>query len=74
MIVTRTSMISGITRERDIPISQGQYDRITLGNDLIQKIVPNLSLSDREFIINGITDEEWESIFGVDDNEYDEST
>jgi hypothetical protein len=32
--------------------------------ELIQNIVPNLSMSDREFLMTGITNEEWIRMFG----------
>jgi hypothetical protein len=32
--------------------------------ELIQNIVPNLSMADREFLMTGITNEEWIRAFG----------
>ena len=62
MKITRTSMYSGITRTRDLPIVQAQIDAWQSGT-LIQTAFPDLSDSDREFIITGITADEWIEMF-----------
>ncbi len=59
MIITRKSIISGIERTKDIDITQEELDRIANG-EYIQNVVPHISPSNREFIMTGITDEEWE--------------
>lgn len=59
MKIIRVSKWSGIERTREIDITQEQLDR-WIGGEVIQKVVPHLSDSDREFIISGMTDEEWE--------------
>ena len=66
MIVTRISQHSGIKRSMDLPITKQQiwaYDR----GALLQDAFPNLDADQREFIKTGITKEEWEEIFGPDD-------
>jgi hypothetical protein len=71
MIVTRTSMISGITHHREIDVTQEQLDDWANGA-LIQDVMPHLDVDDCEFIMTGITPTEWESVFGTDDgDEYD---
>jgi hypothetical protein len=62
MIITRTSTLSGKTRSRDLPITHEQY-MAWRGGEYIQDAMPQLSDSDREFIISGITDEEWDAAF-----------
>ena len=62
MKITRTSMYSGITRTRDLPIVQAQLDAYNEGV-LVQNAFPDLSDSDREFIITGITADEWIEMF-----------
>lgn len=66
MIITRTSPFSGITRMREITVTQEQLDRWHAG-ELIQNVMPNLSADDREFLMTGITAEEWDTAFGEDD-------
>jgi len=54
----RKSMLSGVTRSRDIDVTEEEYDRWRSGM-LIQRAMPHLSDVDREFIMTGITEEEW---------------
>ena len=63
MLIERTSMISRITRTRDLDITAEQVERYFNTHDLIQDVFPNLSASDREFFKTGITDDEWDSMF-----------
>jgi hypothetical protein len=62
MRILRTSPVSGKTRILDIDISQEQLTAWEQG-ELIQRAAPHLSEDDREFIITGITSDEWDSIF-----------
>jgi hypothetical protein len=66
MIIMRTSPFTGITRMREITVTQEQLDRWQAG-ELIQNAMPNLSADDREFVMTGITAEEWDEVFGEDD-------
>ena len=61
MQVTRTSIISNMTRTVELDITQKQLDDYKNGV-LLQDAFPNLSPSEREFIKSGITDSEWESL------------
>jgi hypothetical protein len=63
MIVVRTSPFTGETRGRDLPITQEQIDAWKSGV-LIQNAFPQLSASAKEFILTGMTDEEWDELFG----------
>jgi hypothetical protein len=67
MLITRKSQISGIVRSKEINITPEQLKAWENGA-LIQRVVPQLSESDREFIISGSTDEEWEETFKREDN------
>jgi hypothetical protein len=66
MVITRISPFTGITRMREITVTQEQLDRWQAG-ELIQNAMPNLSADDREFVMTGITAEEWDEAFGEDD-------
>ena len=67
MIIICTSPISGITRSVEIPCTQEQMDAYRNGA-LIQDAFPNLTADQREFILTGITKEEWDDTFaGIDD-------
>ena len=63
MIFTRKSIISGIKRDMDLPVTQEQYDRYKSGW-YVQDAFSNLSDDEREFIISGVTAEEWSNTFG----------
>lgn len=71
MIITRTSKLTGVVHTLDLPITQGQLNSWKLGS-LIQDVMPNLSPSQREFLITGITEEEWSSLL-YDNDEEDEA-
>lgn len=66
MKITRTSMMSGITRTLDIPVTMNQLQEHASGG-LIQKVMSNLSEDDREFILTGMTAEEWDEGFLYED-------
>lgn len=70
MKITRTSMMSGITRTKDIDVTQEELDAWE-GGALIQNVMPHLTDSEREFILTGITDDEWGSLYA--EEEYDDN-
>jgi hypothetical protein len=66
MNVTKRSILSGVETTLNIDITPEQLLRIEnrmSTSELIQNIVPNLPLSDREFLISGITDADWDKMF-----------
>ena len=67
MKVTRTSSYSGVTRTLDLPITSEGLMRWEAGVTLIQNEFPHLSPDQREFIMSGITKEEWDEIFSEGD-------
>lgn len=72
MEITRKSLVSGITRTIDLPITQEQVDR-WLGGENIQRVFTNLTDDEREFLLTGITADEWDETFPEEDpDEYDE--
>ena len=62
MLIERTSMVTGITRSMELPITKEQWAAFQNGA-LVQNAFPHLSPDEREFIITGITKEEWDDIF-----------
>ncbi len=66
MLITRTSLATGIERTIDFPVTKEQMDRFCFGDELIQNIFPELDADQREFILTGITPDEWETLFGND--------
>lgn len=62
MKITRRSLITGIKRVKEIDCTQEEYD-FWMGGALAQDAFPNLSADDREFIMSGITPDEWDETF-----------
>lgn len=58
MKITKTSMLSGKTRELDIPVTEEQL-KLWKSGVLIQDAMPNLDQDQREFIMTGSTPEDW---------------
>jgi hypothetical protein len=66
MEIVRQSQLSGSINVMEIDITEEQLERVEnrrINGELIQNIVPNLSKEDREFLMSGITPEEWELTF-----------
>lgn len=59
MKITRTSILSNVTRTREINITEAELEQLRLGRN-VQWLLPHLSADDREFLITGITQEEWD--------------
>ena len=70
MIISRKSMLTGVERQRDLPITKDEYRRWAEGES-IQRVWPHLSADDREFIISGVTSEEWDQLVPKDEEEED---
>jgi len=62
MIIRRRSMFSGHENTMDLPVTQEQLDRWADG-ELVQSVFSFLSPAEREFIMTGVTDEEWNQAF-----------
>jgi hypothetical protein len=54
------SRLSGLAHEREIDVTQEQID-LWSGGALIQVAMPNLSRAEREFLMTGATQEEWDT-------------
>ena len=63
MLITRVSPVSGKTNSKEIDVTQEQLDSYLVHGEFIQKAMPHLSPADREFILSGITEEEWDDMF-----------
>jgi len=66
MIVTRRSPLTGVIRTRSLPITDQQLVNWE-GGMLAQDAFPQLSADEREFIMTGITPEEWDRFMGGED-------
>lgn len=61
MKIKRQSPMTGITNELDLPITPQQWDDYCMGA-LIQDAMPHLTSAQREFIILGCTDADWDTM------------
>ena len=61
MLIKRRSPFSGKENERDIPVNDYQMKMWMKGTP-IQIAMPNISADDREFILSGITPDEWDKM------------
>jgi len=69
MLITRKSRLSGIVHTMDIPCTPDQLNLYETGTVLIQNAMPDVPAELREFVISGITPNEWESMFSNLEND-----
>ena len=67
MLITRQSSWSGKVRTLDIPVTYEQLYEWERGT-LIQNAMPNLTADQREFLMTGVTAEEWDEMFERDED------
>jgi len=63
MLITRKSPFSGKVSSMEIDVSDEQMEAWQEGM-LIHRAMPNLTPDEREFIMTGITKEDWNATFG----------
>ena len=66
MKITRASELTGVTRTRELPVTEEQL-KVWQDGMLIQAAMPNLDDNQREFIKTGITEEEWANLWTEDE-------
>jgi len=66
LTVTKTSRLSGTNNTLVLDMTIEQYDDWQNGV-LIQNAMPQLSRDEREFLMTGITPEEWHATYGEED-------
>jgi hypothetical protein len=69
MLITKRSSLTGNSHSREINVTQAQLDSWASGM-FIQNAMPNLSTDDREFLMTGVTPEEWDKYI-KNDEDYD---
>lgn len=73
MKISRISQLTGKSHEMDLPITMEQIVAWKQGQH-IQEAMAHLTPDQREFLITGITPEEWETLFGPEGPEDEEPT
>lgn len=56
--------LTGKTNSMVLDVTQDQLDRFERGQGYVQDIFPNLTATEREFLLTGMTAEEQKEIFG----------
>ena len=64
MLIKRISTLTGITRELDIPVTVEELFLWRVKGAHIQDAMPHLTADEREFLMTGVTPEEWHNAFG----------
>ena len=59
MKITKKSPFTGKVQTRDLPITRERIVEWQNNNTMIQEAFPDLDASQREFLMSGITAEEW---------------
>jgi hypothetical protein len=63
-VITKQSMFSGKENTLSITAPAADWALFDAGTELIQHALPTLTQSEREFLITGCTDAEWNELFG----------
>ena len=71
MELYRTSMFSGVEHQMDLQITAAQLQRWEEG-ELIQNVFPDLTRGQREFIMTGMTEDEWQHFSNAMEEMYNE--
>jgi hypothetical protein len=68
MLVKRQSVLTRNWNTMELPVTAQQIDEWKNKGRLIQDVFPNLSASQRQFLMSGVTEAEWVKAFGDEDN------
>ena len=66
MKVTKKSTLSGKISTMELDVTKEQLS-LYEGGELVQNVFPDLSINEREFLISGITPDEWDGVFGYEE-------
>jgi len=73
MLIEKVSILTGKKNVMDIDVTENRYSQWIKEKTPIQESFPELSIEEREFLISGITPEEWVNhIGGLGDDEIDD--
>lgn len=67
MLITKVSMLTNKVRTMDLDVTEEQMAKWNEGKTLVQRVFPHLTADEREFILSGITPEEWTEAFAEPD-------
>lgn len=71
MLISRTSPLTGKVNTMDLNITPEQLERFNKRHEqrvLAQDALPHLSPAEREFLMTGYTQEDWDKMFPPEDD------
>lgn len=60
---TKKSSLTGKMNTMMLPVTMEEIEKYNEGTTVIQKVFPNLTPDERNFILEGCTPEEWDEFF-----------
>jgi hypothetical protein len=70
MLITRQSVLTDKWNTLDLPVTAERVNHWLTSGELIQIVFPELTADQRQFLMSGVTQEEWDKAFG-DQNKID---
>jgi hypothetical protein len=64
VLITRRSSFTGKSNTMDLPVTPEQIAEFESGGGYTQTIFPDLTPGQREFLISGVTPQEWDEFVG----------
>jgi hypothetical protein len=68
MLIRKQSVLTHNWNTMELPITQEAVDAWRKHGRLIQDVFPHLTPSQRQFLMSGVTEAEWEKAFGDEAN------
>ena len=63
--ITKLSPLTGLPNTMDLDITPWEYSAWKDYGYLIQDVMPQLSCEEREFLISGSTQDDWDQLYGA---------
>mgnify|MGYP006077114139 FL=1 len=62
MLITQNSTLTGKLNTMELDITYSNYTKYKLGKENVQDVFPHLNVYETEFLISGVTPQEWDSM------------
>lgn len=63
MLYTKRSELTGRVNQMEIPVTPQEINDWRISGELIQNALPQLTPDQREFLLTGSTQQEWDDLF-----------
>jgi hypothetical protein len=63
VMITKRSPLTGKDNTLELPCTQADIDRWRVGGGLIQDVLPSLTPDQREFLMTGYIQADWDAMF-----------